>query len=91
MIFYAETPVPKSWYKAEYDIEKYPNFEFKFIKDCYVKKAHDIVFIKAIYGQGGKILEVNNVSNCEIDFPSYFIDIGDMEEIIKNYGLYRLH
>ena len=91
MIFYAEMLVPKSWYIAEYDTKKYPNFEFKFIKDCYVKKAHDIVFIKPVDGQYGNILSIDHVKDCHINFPSHIIFTGDMEEIIENFGLYRSH
>lgn len=91
MIFYTEMLVPKSWYTAEYDIEKYPNFEFKFIKDCYVEKAHDIVFIKAVDGKKGNVLEINNVQDCKINFPSHIILSGDMDKIIENFNSFRLH
>ena len=91
MIFYAETPVPISWYKADYDHEQYPNFEFKFIKDCYAEKAHGIVFIKPVDGQRGDVLSIDNVKDCHINFPSHIMFNSDMEEVIENYGLYRLH
>lgn len=89
MIYYVGTPVPAEWYTSDHDVMRYPFFEFKFIRTCIVKKAHDVFFIKALDGLPGQVLHVDNVDDCTIDFPMNFVTRGNIDQAINDWGYRR--
>lgn len=70
-MYKAGSHVPVFWYKAKYDAEKYPDFEFKFEVDCFVEHIDGVANIKPVNGSCDYLLVINNISDAEIDFPSH--------------------